>query len=132
MQIRRTALLGLQGFILASAAIIISTAIINWKMTYKRANILNKVIIFIWICIMYLYTFFGLYERREIMDAVLYSFILLLIKSLMVIVMTYIPYIRNKEDSQIVKNTIRDSFFYCVFDIIIFSFIIFEIFRWHI
>ena len=124
--------MGLQGFILASAAIIISTAIINWKMTYKRANILNKVIIFIWICIMYLYTFFGLYERREIMDAVLYSFILLLIKSLMVIVMTYIPYIRNKEDSQIVKNTIRDSFFYCVFDIIIFSFIIFEIFRWHI
>ncbi|MCL2366708.1 MAG: hypothetical protein FWC75_06630 [Oscillospiraceae bacterium] len=108
------------GVIIAGSALVIFSAVINWKISAERAQKIMKIAILIWnlyICILVLYpnsNFLWPLEQNQA-DAVLFMLILLLLIVLIFATTILIPYAKNKTDVEVMQYTIKHSIIFAIF-----------------
>ena len=96
---------------------IILLAVIYWKVSAKRAKTLGGIVGALYFFTLSMYislSGLGFYEHNLWDDLVLFLFTVFLIFHLQSSVITYIPYLKNKQDTEVIKGALKHSIFFSI------------------
>ena len=97
-------------YVVAGSVLVIVTAVLNWKMSFERAKKWTNRVVRAWIIFFMIGSFFYLpYTVPRQNELALLKMIAFILIPLLFFTTTYIPYMKNKADPEMMRFVIKEA-----------------------